>query len=180
MAAPKFSQEEQPEHTSGSYNTAAPRQPHYSPPGHERILDKVLTWARWLLTALTVVYCLGLLVLLYLLEYEAEEFTFLSTAMYLPPWIWLAPLIPLALLSLFIYARLLIFHVACVPVVIFGFMDLRWHGWPPSSKAAFKVVTNNIGQSHKTSYKAFAEEQRADIIAFVSGGRKVRRVALEK
>jgi len=178
MAAPNYPPDS-PDETSSGRAAAAPREPGFSPPVRERVFEKVLTWTRWLLTALTVVYCVGFLVILYLLEYQAEEFTFLSTAMYLPPWGWLVPLVPLAFFSLLIYARLLIFQVACIPVMIFGFMDLRWHGWPPPSKASFRIVTNNIGQSHKTSYKAFAEQQRADLIALQDAGMRGPEIARE-
>jgi endonuclease/exonuclease/phosphatase family metal-dependent hydrolase len=122
-------------------------------------------WARIILTTLTVIYCVAFLGILVGIEYYAEDFYFLSTAMYLPPWGWLMPLIPLAFLSLFVYARLLIAHAACVPILIFGFMDLRWHSWATPINPTIRIVTNNIGQSHKTSYKDFADLQKADLIA---------------
>ena len=77
------------------------------------IMQRLLTWSRFLLGALTAVYCVALLALLYGLEYRAEEHPFLSTGMYLPPWGWLLPLAVLAPLSLLFYARLLIPQVLC-------------------------------------------------------------------
>ena len=127
--------------------------------------QKVLGWSRWLLTALTVVYCVLYLVVLYGMEHEAENSQFFSVAMYAPPWVWLLPIIPLGALAIFIYARLLIPLALCVPVMIFGFMDLRWNSHVSATGRAFKVVTNNIGQDHKKSYTSFADLQKADIIA---------------
>lgn len=69
MAAPNYPPDS-PDETS-SRRAAAPREPSFSPPVRERVFEKVLTWTRWLLTALTVVYCVGFLVILYLLEYQA-------------------------------------------------------------------------------------------------------------
>ncbi len=163
MAAPNYPQDN-PDETPFGRPSAAPRE-HGAAPSAETFLQKLARWTRWVLTGLTVIYCLAFLIILYLLEFEAEDYTLLSTAMYLPPWGWLVPLVPLAFLSLLFYARLLIVQVACVPVLIFGFMDLRWHDWPPAGKASLRIVTNNIGQNHKTSFKGFADAQKADIIA---------------
>ncbi|NBR84846.1 MAG: hypothetical protein EB141_08945 [Verrucomicrobia bacterium] len=127
--------------------------------------QKILGWSRWLLTALTVVYCVLYLVVLYGMEHEAENSQFFSVAMYAPPWVWLLPIIPLGALAIFVYARLLIPLALCVPVMIFGFMDLRWNSHVSATGRAFKVVTNNIGQDHKKSYTSFADLQKADIIA---------------
>lgn len=129
------------------------------------IVQRAILWARWILTALTVVYCVSFVALLYGLEFHAENHQFLSTMMYAPPWAWLLPIIPLGGLAIFLYARLLIPLALLLPVMIFGFMDLRWHNWPAPFNPSFKVVSNNVGQSHKTSYKEFADIQRADIIA---------------
>ena len=144
---------------------ARPRESVPSPSPGQNLLHELLTWTRWLLTALTVVYCAAFLILLYAIEFHAEDYPFLSTAMYVPPWAWLLPLVPLAFFSLIFYARLLIPQVVCVPIMIFGFMDLHWHDWPGAGKASFRVVTNNVGQNHGKTFKAFADMQKADIIA---------------
>ena len=136
-----------------------------SHPDDVSIVQRVVTGARFILTALTVIYCVAFLAILLGIEYSAEEYQFLSTAMYLPPWGWLAPLVPLAFFSMFVYARLLIAHAVCVPILIFGFMDLRWHNWATPLNPTLKIVTNNIGQSGKTSFKDFADLQKADLIA---------------
>ena len=145
-------------------------------PGHARkhgvphphdvsIVQRLLTFTRFTLGALTAIYCVALLAILYGLEYHAEEHPFLSTGMYLPPWGWLLPLAVLAPVSLLFYARLLLPQALCIPVVIFAFMDLRWHNWPVALNPTVKLVTNNIGQSHKTNFKDFADLQGADLIA---------------
>ena len=138
------------------------------------LMQRLLTWSRFLLGAMTAVYCVALLALLYGLEYRAEEHPFLSTGMYLPPWGWLLPLAVLAPLSLLFYARLLIPQVLCVPVVLFAFMDLRWHNWPVALNPTIKLVTNNIGESHKTSFKDFADLQAADLIALQDANASAR------
>ncbi len=129
------------------------------------LLPKLLKWARIILTGATAIYCAGYLVLLYGLEFEAEDHQLLSTMMYAPPWAWLLPIIPLSGLAIFIYARLLIPLALCVPVMIFAFMDLRWHSHVTPVNPSIRIVTNNIGQSHKTSFKDFADLQKADVIA---------------
>lgn len=143
-----------------------PRPREYGVPSNDAgIVQTAVTWARRILTALTAVYCVAFLVILYGLEFHAEDHQFLSTMMYAPPWAWLLPIIPLGLLAIFLYARLLIPLALCLPVMVFAFMDVHWHNWPTPLNPTFKVVTNNIGQSHKTSYKAFADIQKADLIA---------------
>lgn len=129
------------------------------------VVQRLLTFTRFTLTALTVLYCVALLGILYGLEFHAEEYQFLSTGMYLPPWGWLLPLALLAPPSMLFYARLLLPQALCVPVVLFAFMDLRWHNWPAPTAPTIKIVTNNTGQNHKTSFKDFADLQGADLIA---------------
>lgn len=143
-------------------------------PNDVSVVQRLVTGARFILTALTVLYCVSFLAILIGVEYFAEEYHFLSTAMYLPPWGWLMPLIPLAFFSLFVYARLLIAHAICVPILIFGFMDLRWHNWATPLNPTVKIVTNNVGQSHKTSYKDFADLQKADLIALQDANASAR------
>lgn len=142
-----------------------PREHGVPHPDDVSIVQRLLTWTRFTLTALTAVYCVALLVILVGIEYYAEDYQFLSTGMYLPPWGWLVPLVVLAPPSLLFYARLLLPQALCVPVVIFGFMDLRWHDWPVALHPTVKIVTNNVGQSGKTTYKDFADLQKPDLIA---------------
>ncbi|MEN9575776.1 MAG: hypothetical protein RL514_3631 [Verrucomicrobiota bacterium] len=129
------------------------------------VVQRLLTFTRFTLTALTVLYCVALLAILYGLEFHAEEYQFLSTGMYLPPWGWLLPLALLAPPSMLFYARLLLPQALCVPIVLFAFMDLRWHNWPVAVNPTIKIVTNNIGQAKETGFKDFADLQKADIIA---------------
>ncbi|NBV22564.1 MAG: hypothetical protein EBS05_11690 [Proteobacteria bacterium] len=138
------------------------------------ISQKVLGWARWLLTGVTAIYCVAYLGILYGLENEAENSEFFSVMMYAPPWAWLLPIIPLGALAIFIYARLLIPLALCIPIMVFGYMDLRWHNHLTPSGTSFKVVSNNIGQDHADNkgYKDFAKLQKADIIALQDANAK--------
>ena len=138
------------------------------------VFQRVMKWARWILTALTAIYCVSYLAILYGLEFHAEDHQFLSTMMYAPPWAWLLPIIPLGVLAIFIYARLLIPLALMVPVMIFGFMDMHWHNHASALNPSFKIVTNNIGQDHKKSFKDFADLQKADIIALQDANASVR------
>jgi endonuclease/exonuclease/phosphatase (EEP) superfamily protein YafD len=157
---------------------SAPREPrpreYGGSPTEGGPLQKAVAWARWLLTALTVVYCVSYLVILYALEFHAENYQLLSTLMYAPPWAWLLPIIPLGGVAIFLYARLLIPLGVCIPIMIFVYMDLRWHNWGTPLNPTFKVVTNNIGQDHKKSFKPFADLQRADIIALQDANAAIR------
>ena len=94
--------------------------------------------------------------------------------MYAPPWAWLLPIIPLGGVAIFLYARLLIPLGLCIPIMIFVYMDMRWHNWGTPLNPTFKVVTNNIGQDHKKSFKPFADLQRADIIALQDANAAIR------
>lgn len=160
-----------PQPAAGSPRPREYGMPH---PNDVGILQKAVIWARWILTALTVAYCVSVLALLYGLEFHAENYQFLSTMMYAPPWAWLLPVIPLGGLAIFLYARLLIPLALLLPVMVFGFMDLRWHNWPAPFNPSFKVVTNNIGQDHKKSFKDFADLQKADIIALQDANAAIR------
>ena len=153
---------------------ARPREYGVPNPNELSLPQKLLMWSRWILTALTVVYCVIYLALLYGLEFHAEDSQFLSTMIYVPSWAWLLPAIPLGLLAIIIYARLLIPLALCVPVMIFGFMDLHWHNHVNSTNPTFKIVTNNIGQDHKKSFKDFADLQKADIIALQDANASAR------
>ncbi|MFA6546071.1 MAG: endonuclease/exonuclease/phosphatase family protein [Limisphaerales bacterium] len=149
-------------------------------PNDMTVLARLMMWARWIMTALTVIYCVGFVGLLYGLEFLAEDHQFLSTMMYAPPWVWLLPIIPLGFLAIFIYARLLIPLALCFPVMIFAFMDLRWHNHGRPLGPSFKVVTNNIGQDHNKSFRAFADLQKADIIALQDASASGRGPAFAK
>jgi endonuclease/exonuclease/phosphatase family metal-dependent hydrolase len=142
-----------------------PREHGVTNPTAVPLLQRLLTFTRFTLSALTLLYCVALLAILYGLEYNAESHPFLSTGMYLPPWGWLCPLALLAPPSLIFYARLLLPQVVCIPVVVFGFMDVRWHGPHDTTGVKIKVVTNNIGQAKDLGFKPFAVQQDADIIA---------------
>lgn len=149
---------------------ARPREHGVANPNEVPLLQRLLTLTRFTLGALTALYCVGLVAILYGLEYHAESHPFLSTGMYLPPWGWLLPLVLLAPPSALFYARLLLPQVVCVPLVLFGFMDIRWHGPHASINPTVKIVTNNIGQAKVTGFKDFADLQKADLIALQDAG----------
>lgn len=138
------------------------------------VFQKAMMWARWILTAMTAIYCVAYVAILYGIEFHAEDHQFLSTMMYAPPWAWLLPAIPLGALAVFIYARLLIPLAVLVPIMIFGFMDMHWHNHVAAVNPTFRIVTNNIGQDHKKSFKDFADLQKADIIALQDANASVR------
>lgn len=172
MAARDYPQDPgEPQSAPGSPRPREYGMPH---PNDVGVLQKAVIWARWILTALTAIYCVSVLAILYGIEFHAEEHQFLSTVMYVPPWAWLLPIVPLGGLAIFLYARLLIPMALMLPILVFGFMDLRWHNWPTAFNPSFKIVTNNIGQSHKTSYKDFADLQKADIIALQDANASAR------
>ena len=147
-----------------------PREHGVADPNRVPLMQRLLTATRFTLTALTALYCVALMAILYGLEYHAESHPFLSTGMYLPPWGWLLPLVLLAPPSALFYARLLIPQAVCVPVLVFAFMDLRWHGPQVPTGPTVKIVTNNIGQAKVTGFKDFADLQKADVIALQDAG----------
>lgn len=120
---------------------------------------------RLILTVLTLVYALLLALLLAALSWWGERNWLLSLALFAPPWIFLAPLLILAPLSLlFLRWRLLLVQGGCVALLFFGYMTFRWTPDRPGAPDTLTLVTHNVGQGNRQQFAAFLEREKPDVI----------------
>ena len=133
----------------------APREPGARPPSR----------LRRLLTLLTLLYAAGLLLLLTLLEYWGEHLGVFSLLLYAPPPILLLPLAILTPACLLLRPRLCLWHLACIAILLFGYMTFGWHSPPAPRSGELKVMTFNTGQSDRRQFPGLVETERPDIIA---------------
>lgn len=118
------------------------------------------------LRRITIVYALGLLVLLAAMEWWAEFWVPLAILAFAPPPILLAPLVvllPLALLKRNWLA--LGIQAACVLFLVFGFMTYRF-GFSNSrtAPATLTLITHNIGQGNREAFIDAFPDVTPDVI----------------
>jgi vancomycin resistance protein VanJ len=108
------------------------------------------------LRRVTIAYAILLLLLLAALEWGAEWWLPLGILTFAPPPILLLPL--LLLLPLAAWKRCwlsIALHIACVAIVLFGFMSFRF-GSPKkdmsSLRREFTVITHNVGQASRDAF----------------------------
>lgn len=143
-----------------------------APPDALTPFQKVLKWCRWILVGLTVLYVLAIAVIVWAIEYDAEDHHLSSVMMYMPQYIWLLPLAILTPLCLFLRPILVVIHIAVAAVVLFFFMDYVWAGPQEATGPTFKIMTNNVGENHGKSIQPFVEANNPDIIVLQDAGRR--------
>lgn len=141
-------------------------------PQKEPMMQKLLRWSRVALTVITVVYVLCIAVIVWAIEFDAEDHHLSAVLMYMPQYIWLFPLFVLTPLCLMIYSRLVLAHVVVVAFVLFWFMDYVRKGERTPGGPTFTVMTNNIGQDHGKSIEDFVAAEQPDIIVLQDAGRR--------
>lgn len=135
------------------------------------VFQKVLKFARWGLTGVTLLYVLWLLAVIYMVEYQAEEHHITSILMYFPQYFWIFPLLGLGFCALVLWQwKLIIVDGVMMAVVLFYFMDYVWSGGREPSGPSVTLVTNNIGESHGKSIQPFIEREKPDLIALQDAG----------
>jgi len=127
-------------------------------------ITRILAWIRRLLGWATFAYAGGLILMLVALEWWGERNWLLSIFLYAPPQILLLPLAVLAPLCLLFRWRLLVWHLAAVAMLFFGYMTFRWAPRPASTSAACTVVTFNAGESNRPQFHEFIAQEKPDII----------------
>lgn len=144
---------------------------------------RILTWSRWSLAGITLLYALGVVGYVLLVEYDAEDHHLTSVAMYMPQFLVLLPLVVLTPLCLLIWARLVLVHLVIVAGVVFFFMDYVWSGPRVPAGPTVSVIANNIGQNHGKSIMPFVKQHDADIVVLsdaVNQGHKYQKAFEEE
>ena len=143
-----------------------------APPEELTLFQKILKWFRWFLIGVTALYVIFIAIVIWVIEYDAEDHHLSSVMMYMPQYIWLAPLAILTPLCLLLRPILVVIHAVVAAVVIFFFMDYVWAGPQEATGPTFKLMTNNIGENHGKSILPFAEANKPDIIVLQDAGRR--------
>lgn len=120
--------------------------------------------ARQLVLAATLLYCLGLITMLTLLEVVGERRGALSLLLFLPPAGWLVPALVLLLLHWLLDVRGGWLHGMAALLVLVGYMNLRWSAWPAASGPSLTVMTCNIGGRSPPLGTAFAQREQPDLV----------------
>jgi vancomycin resistance protein VanJ len=132
-----------------------------SPPPAVAAPRPLMAWA-WLI---------ALILLALALRYIGEDNPATAALLYIPPSVWLLPVVPIGLLALFrrSLATLLIIIIGCAftGIALFGYRI----PWPAAASIAptvnslhVTVMTHNIGQSAHASLSAFRAAQQPDFI----------------
>jgi len=119
----------------------------------------VLAWA-------SLLHALGVAALLAALEFWQRPHWFWSGLLFLPPQLWLAPLLVLTPLCLLWHPRICALHLALAIGVGFGYMRFRWN--PPAEPRGptLTVVTANVGQRDARALGPFLEREKADVVVY--------------
>lgn len=133
--------------------------------------QKILKWSRWTLAFITIVYAIAVIVVVWLIEYDAEDSHLTSVMMYMPQYIWLLPLFVLVPLSL-IWMRLLVIQAIVAVYVLFFFMDYVTAGPQTAGGVTIKVLTSNTGQHHGKTIQEFGERNDPDIVVLQDAARR--------
>jgi endonuclease/exonuclease/phosphatase family metal-dependent hydrolase len=124
-----------------------------------------VNWPRRILGWVTIGYTLFLVALLSAIAFWGERNSVLNLGLFIPPYSWLLPLIPLVPLALFLHPALCWWHLLCVVVVLGPFMGFQWNWRDRPEQPDFVCVTNNIATNHGYSLVPFAQRVKADVIA---------------
>lgn len=136
-----------------------------------RILISLLIFVR----VTSWVYILGMVAALIFTKLFAESHWLTTVILYIPPGMWIFPLIFLAPIAWIFDRAQILLHIAVIPLLIFHYME--WKPGPGLNRETgnFLVVSNNIGQSSKTNFWPFAEALHPDVIMVQEGGTIVYR-----
>lgn len=154
-------------------NQAPGNAPANDPAANQRLTmgQKILKWSRWTLAFLTIVYAIAVIVVVWLIEYDAEDSHLTSVMMYMPQYIWLLPLFVLVPLSL-IWMRLIVIQAIVAVYVLFFFMDYVTAGPQTAGGVTIKVLTSNTGQHHGKTIQEFGERNDPDIVVLQDAARR--------
>lgn len=128
-----------------------------------RIVRRVLGWLTW-------AYVGGALAAMVALEWWGERLWVFSLLLFAPPQMLLLPLLALTPLCLLLRPRLCLWHLACVLVLAFGYMNFRWSGPSPRTEQTITAVTFNGGQSSHSQFAEFIVREKPDVVLLQDAG----------
>lgn len=114
----------------------------------------------------SVGYAVALAVGLALLEFGSRPHWFWSGVLFLPPQLWLTPLLVLLPLCLVWNRPMCALHLALLLGVGFGYMRFRWNQPLPASGPVFTVVTANVDQRDLRALGAFLDRVQPDAVIY--------------
>ena len=154
--------------------------PGANPPSADQVLFKITTATvthallvvRRALGWLTVAYAGGALAVMIALEWWGERLWVFSLLLFAPPQIMLLPLLVLFPLCLLFRPRICLWHLGCVLVLAFGYMNFRWSGSPPrGGGSTITVVTFNTGEGSAPQFFDFIGREKPDFILLQDAGK---------
>ncbi len=127
-------------------------------------LVRLLRWVRALATFSTVAYGVAFFVILYAVEFEAEDNLYTAAMLYLPPYGWMLPMVVLLPMCAIFRPLLCIVYAVCAAVLLWFWMGYRMNDPRPARGPALTVVSNNIGQNHGKSIEPFVQAEDPDLV----------------
>ena len=134
-------------------------------------LTRALRLVRRMLGWLTVAYVGGVLAAMVAIEWWGERLWVFSVLLFAPPQMLLLPLLALTPLCLLFRPRLCLWHLGCVLVLAFGYMNFRWSGPSPRTGRTITVVTFNTGESSPPQFFGFIAREKPDFILLQDAGK---------
>ena len=130
-----------------------------------------LSHAQWackgVLAVAFIGYTLGVIALTISARMVGERCWLLSFLIFLPPTVWLLPVLILAPVAALVSRPMLAIIAFGIGVVVFGFAQFRFGFGARSAAAGEKtltLMTNNIGQSNHQSMAPFVRQQNPDFL----------------
>ncbi len=130
-----------------------------SPSRGRRPVRRALAW-------ITILYAALLAGGLAMLDFRSEPHWFWSGLLFLPPQLWLLPLVILLPLALRWHPRLCLVHLLVVAGLSFGYMRFRWHRPPQPRGPVLTLLTANVAQGDPRSLAAFLPRVQPDVIVY--------------
>ena len=132
---------------------------------------------RWAVRLLNLAWLLAVILLWAALRWVGEGNLTLAFFLFLPPTVWLLPLIPLGLLAVVFDWRSLPVLGATALVCVFGLMGLSIHGShePQPGQKALTILTYNRGENANTSLQPFKNTVKPDVIVLQDAAFRSRR-----
>lgn len=131
---------------------------HQRPP----LRSRLRLWLGWA----SVVHALALVAGLAALEFWSRPHWLWSGLLFLPPQLWLAPLLVLTPLCLMWHRPMCVLHLLLVLAVGFGYMRFRWNRPAEARGPALTVVTANVDQRDLRVLATFLEQVPADVAVY--------------
>ena len=133
-----------------------------------------LHWSDWaarlagclviLLRFCPILYSILLVTGLILTKNIGENHWVTTIALFATPGVFLSPLLLFIPVTLLWDRKQCLVHVGAALVLIFYFMEWKWGPGMDLEKSDFTVLTNNIGQNNRTTFRNFQEKLHPDVI----------------